>query len=377
MENIKIEWSSEINELYEKIIAQIPEMFRSMVAPLLYKTAEEKCFDRNSAKINESDLVTALLEITPEPFKPGTIDNLENLGIDIQKYIKSTDLILLQEDIIKAANIADVPYDENIIHNILAKYKDVFSKHSVIFRTTTKPKGKRKLSVRCLNVPRDPYPTAISEHFITRDDVLDNLYPELKSRFPIFEYGIDMDVEYGLSKIWLVLIPQPIEEIYSLGSMPKSIVNHADYFSKYGFGTIDGLGLDFRNKTMNLYFLENPGNFKPDEIAEMIGDIGLRVPSQEILEYCSRCIPIYFTFSWDSNKIERLCFGVFTLDSSQIPTHLHPLIGDYIKQAPFLSKKHNFVYSFTFARTIDDYVKIENEYIGSVIEHMYRSHERK
>lgn len=87
MEN-KIEWKPEVYELFNKIVVQVPEMFRPMVKPLLHETAVKKCLDRNASQTNEADLVTALLEITPGPFKTEAIDNLKSLGIDVQRYIK-------------------------------------------------------------------------------------------------------------------------------------------------------------------------------------------------------------------------------------------------------------------------------------------------
>jgi radical SAM protein with 4Fe4S-binding SPASM domain len=87
-----MDWQPEVHVLYEKIVAQIPEMFRAAVQPLLYETAQKKCVDRNAGYVNEADLITALFDITPEPFKATSIDNLKALGVDVNRYIELQDI---------------------------------------------------------------------------------------------------------------------------------------------------------------------------------------------------------------------------------------------------------------------------------------------
>jgi radical SAM protein with 4Fe4S-binding SPASM domain len=83
-----MEWESNVYAMYEKITDKIPETFRPMVKPLLLETAEKKCLERNAAYVNEADLITALFDITPEPFKAESSENLRSLGVDVQRYVK-------------------------------------------------------------------------------------------------------------------------------------------------------------------------------------------------------------------------------------------------------------------------------------------------
>lgn len=87
-----MEWESKIHSLYESIVARIPIPFRSMVKPLLRETAEKKCRLRNSSHINEADLITALMDITPGPFKSQMTGALEDVGIDVARYAELTDI---------------------------------------------------------------------------------------------------------------------------------------------------------------------------------------------------------------------------------------------------------------------------------------------
>ena len=83
-----MEWQSEVCVLYETIVAQVPDTFRAMVGPMLHETAEKKCIQRNASYVNEADLITALFDITPEPFKAESIENLLALGVDVQRYVE-------------------------------------------------------------------------------------------------------------------------------------------------------------------------------------------------------------------------------------------------------------------------------------------------
>ena len=83
-----MDWEPEVFELFNKLIATVPETFRTMVKPMLKETAEKKCLERNAAYVNEADLITALFDITPEPFKAESIANLQALGVDVERYIE-------------------------------------------------------------------------------------------------------------------------------------------------------------------------------------------------------------------------------------------------------------------------------------------------
>ena len=83
-----MDWEPEVFELFNKLIATVPETFRAMVKPMLKETAEKKCLERNAAYVNEADLITALFDITPEPFKAESIANLQALGVDVERYIE-------------------------------------------------------------------------------------------------------------------------------------------------------------------------------------------------------------------------------------------------------------------------------------------------
>ncbi|MFX1442899.1 MAG: radical SAM protein [Promethearchaeota archaeon] len=87
-----MEWSNEINELFNKIMALTPEMFRKSIKPMWREAAEKTARLRNSGYISKDDLLSSLFEITPEAFKPTVANDLNKLGIDTQRYIKLSEI---------------------------------------------------------------------------------------------------------------------------------------------------------------------------------------------------------------------------------------------------------------------------------------------
>jgi hypothetical protein len=278
-----------------------------------------------------------------------------------------TDLQQLCDDIVKTAYIADVPYDLDTIWRVLNTYKDFFAGSSVAFRTTTKAKEHRGLNVRYveLGVQHDPYRMALSDGLLVRQaHPMDDLLPEFQSRFPILGYGVDFEVTYGLEKIWTFFsyVRQTVESLFSLSNLPDGIRDYAAYFARHDLRSINVLGIDYRHRSMNLYFpMEEPNSFPQDKIAAMIADLNFEVPPEEILTYCSMANPVYFTFSWDTSRIERICFAIVTSDHKLIPRHLDPLIERFFVNVPFSNSDRTFIFNPTFSPN-GYYLKIENDY---------------
>lgn len=83
-----MEWEPGVQDLYEGIVAGVPEMLRSMVRGLLIETARKQSRERTAASVSEGDLVTALFEITPDPFKTQCTDQLRALGVNVERYVE-------------------------------------------------------------------------------------------------------------------------------------------------------------------------------------------------------------------------------------------------------------------------------------------------
>jgi radical SAM protein with 4Fe4S-binding SPASM domain len=83
-----MDWSNELKELFEKIMALTPEMFRTSIKPMWFEAAEKTARLRNSGYVSKDDLLSSLFEITPQAFQPTVVKDLESLGIETNRYVK-------------------------------------------------------------------------------------------------------------------------------------------------------------------------------------------------------------------------------------------------------------------------------------------------
>jgi hypothetical protein len=293
----------------------------------------------------------------------GLSGSMESLARPAPRFRHATDLGKLRADIRKAAELAEVPYDEGVVERTFAVFMDFFCGSNVTFATNTAPQGKRRLAVRYVEfqVPHDPYAMALSAGLFKQEGhPIECLMRELQAKEDLLGYGTDLSVDYGIAKIWVFLRQHPeIEALCGrLPSLPAGVGMNLGFFGKHGLRHVMLIALDFRNHTINVYFMvKRPGVLSPDTVAAMLGESELRVPSREMLGYCAKASICYFTFSWDSTRIERACFCVTEEDESKIPTHLDPLLERYVR---------SFIYNITPTRD-GVYVKIENDYVNSMI----------
>ena len=83
-----MEWTKESQELYNKFTSHLPLAFKPVVKPLIKKSAEKRSLDRNSTTVELADLITGLIDATPEQFYGGAISTLKDMGVEVEKYIK-------------------------------------------------------------------------------------------------------------------------------------------------------------------------------------------------------------------------------------------------------------------------------------------------
>jgi len=288
------------------------------------------------------------------------------------------DLEKMSDDIVISAEIAGVHYKKEIIDHILKIYEKSFE-HALVpvtFRTTTKASEKRGLNIRYVDfwTTHNPYEMALSNEMLKKTGhPIDDLYEEIQKNYPVMGYGIDFGVGNGFEKIWPFFaphIPQSIEKAYTMSSLPPSVKESAAFYKKFDLNHFALFAIDYHNRSTNVYFMTSAvGKFSAEKIKAMISELGFKMPSQELIDYCTNAITLYCTYTWDSPQIERICFGILAQDEDEIPKHLNPLIETYSSKAPIIGEKRKFIYSVTFARQ-GDYIKIENDYSGTMVDFM-------
>jgi hypothetical protein len=83
----ELTWQDETREIFKKVIANTPEMFREIAEKMVKGSAEQKAAARNSHRVEEEDMVQAFLMETPAVFRDQMIADLKKRGIDINKYL--------------------------------------------------------------------------------------------------------------------------------------------------------------------------------------------------------------------------------------------------------------------------------------------------
>lgn len=383
-----MEWQTEVKQLYDNMVLKIPEALRPIVSPVLFEKTEERCSKRNGKEVAESDLIVALYEVTPPPFQPTMTADLESFGVDYEKYLllvkggfkHQTDLNQLVEDIKRIGEFTGVKCNEEVTWKALNAYKDFFSGSSISMRTTTKPVENRDISVRYveLMIPHnpDPYTTAINAGLLEKNDKpIHKMMAEIDEKHDILGYGVDVDVRKGLSKLWTLLVPSPIEAAYSMSTFPESVKKTADHFAKFGLNSYSLYALDFLHTTMNIYvMIKDASTATPEKYRAILEDLGFNSPSPEVIEKCCDARTIYYTFNWDSDVVERVCFGMVCFTKEEVPVQFHPIMKEFVDKAPFTSDLHRYIYSIAFSRK-GDYMKVENDYNGTMIELLLMSAE--
>lgn len=252
----------------------------------------------------------------------------------------------------ESARLLEVPCSREKVLPILSVYGDALAEAVIAFRVATGARHVGELDCR-FTVPRhiDPLALAMSNGFIARTDhPVGALLSDIGEHCSIDSYGIDFGVVRGFKKIWLVLPRDDLQRVSNLAgvpSMPRSLGENIDFFARHNLGDTAGLlGIDYRNKTVNVYFGEQPAEcFKPETIRSMIREIEQAEPSEQMLRLGQRAFGIYVTLNWDSAKLERICFAVATTDPAELPVRLDPKIERFVRHIRRSDSGRKFVYA--------------------------------
>ena len=376
-----MDWLPEIKKLFDGMVEKIPEVVRPIVKPALIEAAEKKCAERGGTAVTEVDFVVGMFEVTPPAFQPTMIADLESFGIPYDKYLAkvdsdfkcNTDLDQLVEDMVKLGEFTGVKINPDVIWKPLKAFSQFYIGSPVSIRTTNKPVEKRDVSVRYVELMHphnpDPYTTAINEGLIEKNGhPIHKMIVEAIDSFDIMGYGVDIDGRFGMSKIWPFVVPGTIDPIFKMKHIPESMKKYEDYFNKHGLTIFSLFAFDFPSKTTNIYFmLRRPSKSTYESCVALVEDLGFKIASKEIMDGCVDAAHLNYTFRWDSDHVERLCFGITCDDYKEIPVHLDPIMKEFVDNTPLQAEKKKFIWGVTFTPN-GFYYKIENDYNGTMVD---------
>ncbi len=84
---MKIDWQPDVKDLFERLMAGVPEDFRSTAAEANQDLAESLATERGSASVEKKDLVMAVIKNAPPFAQPMVFDNLRSCGVDPEEYV--------------------------------------------------------------------------------------------------------------------------------------------------------------------------------------------------------------------------------------------------------------------------------------------------
>ncbi|WP_336246615.1 aromatic prenyltransferase [Streptomyces cupreus] len=267
----------------------------------------------------------------------------------------------------KSAGLLDVTASPEVVRPVLAAFEDELPQAVIAFRVATNAKHEGDFDAR-FTLPKevDPYEVALSKGLMEKPEhPIGTLLSDLQQLCPIDSYGIDFGVTSGFKKIW-VYFPagehETLERLTSLPSMPASLAENLDFFTRYGMADkVDVIGIDYRSRTMNAYLRAPAECYEQETVLAMHRDIGLPSPSEQMFNFCAKAFGIYTTHNWDSPDIERISYGVKTENPMAYFARLGTKIEHFVKSVPYGVDDPKMVYA-AVTSSGEEYYKLQSYY---------------
>lgn len=274
----------------------------------------------------------------------------------------------LHSAIDEAAGLLEVDYERGDVLRILNLYGGELADAVVAFRVSTGEGRAGELDCR-FTIPDglDPYQLAVDNGLLEKDGhPVSRLLAELSARCPVDGYGIDFGVVGGFKKIWAVLPRTQLQDVRTLAalpSMPRSLAASLDFIDRHGLGgTVGLLGVDYRHRTVNIYFGEPPaGGIAPESVRAMLREVDQAEPSEQMLRLGRQAFGVYVTLDWDSPAITRVCFAVATTDPASLPVQLDDRIRQFVRHVQRADPETRFVYAVA-SQPDGEYYKLQSYY---------------
>jgi hypothetical protein len=242
----------------------------------------------------------------------------------------------------ESSRLLDVACSRDKVVPILTAYEDALAESVVVFSMATGKSHAGELDYSFVMMPKDidPYALALSNGLTAETDHPVGALPaDIDERCPVESYGADFGVVGGFKKTYSVFPVddlQAVPKLADIPSMPRSVAENASLFARYGLDDkVKMIGIDYERRTMNLYFAMLPAELRePETILSMLREIGLPEPSEQLLEFAQKAFSLYPTLSWDSSKIERLCFAAITPGSVEFHPDIDPEVEQFARSAP-------------------------------------------
>ncbi|WP_405791518.1 aromatic prenyltransferase [Streptomyces sp. NBC_01506] len=241
----------------------------------------------------------------------------------------------------KSAHLVGAPFSREKVWPILSAYRDGFDTGGAILSLQAGERAEEvEYSVQVSPGVGDPYARALAGGFVPETDhPVATLLQDIKERVPTSEYYIDCGIVGGFKKIYANFPhdPRRVSDLSDIASMPPAVAGNSDFFGRYGLQDVVLIGVDYRRRTMNLYFqlpAGTAGDLDPKTVLAMLRETGMREPDEDLLAYAGKAYRVYATVGWDSPEIRRISFAPSprrSLDLSELPARLEPGFEEFMR----------------------------------------------
>nr|Q2L6E3.1 RecName: Full=Furaquinocin biosynthesis prenyltransferase; AltName: Full=6-linalyl-2-O,3-dimethylflaviolin synthase; AltName: Full=7-geranyloxy-5-hydroxy-2-methoxy-3-methylnaphthalene-1,4-dione synthase [Streptomyces sp. KO-3988]BAE78975.1 cloQ homologue [Streptomyces sp. KO-3988]BAF02319.1 prenyltransferase homolog [Streptomyces sp. KO-3988] len=279
----------------------------------------------------------------------------------------AVDVASVYSAIEKSAGLLDVTAAREVVWPVLTAFEDVLEQAVIAFRVATNARHEGDFDVR-FTVPEevDPYAVALSRSLIAKTDhPVGSLLSDIQQLCSVDTYGVDLGVKSGFKKVW-VYFPagehETLARLTGLTSMPGSLAGNVDFFTRYGLADkVDVIGIDYRSRTMNVYFAAPSECFERETVLAMHRDIGLPSPSEQMFKFCENSFGLYTTLNWDTMEIERISYGVKTENPMTFFARLGTKVEHFVKNVPYGVDTQKMVYA-AVTSSGEEYYKLQSYY---------------
>jgi hypothetical protein len=274
----------------------------------------------------------------------------------------------------ESCRLLNIPCQRDKIWPVLTAYQYTLAEDALIVFTTGTGSHAGELDYT-LTLPAEvnPYALARSNEFTAETGhPVGALLSDIRDRCPIRGYAIDCEVNGGFNKTYSFFPTDDLPTVSTLAgisSMPGGLAENAGFLARYGLDDdVSMLSIDYERRSVNVYFGRLPAEaVEPESVLSMLRELGLREPTEQSLELIRKSFAIYPTFSWDSPKIDRICFAVITQDPTGLPARvlsgrIEPEVEEFAKRSPCADDgARTLVYGITLSAH-EEYYKVGSYY---------------
>ncbi|WP_078899998.1 aromatic prenyltransferase [Streptomyces sp. SBT349] len=244
----------------------------------------------------------------------------------------------------ETARLLEAPCSRDTVVPILTAYGDPISEVGIHFNVTTGAGRTGELDFTFTVPPTidDPYAHALANGLVeATDHPVGSLLSDFRERCAVNEYLVDCGVVGGFRKVY-VHFPRELQsasELADIPSMPRAVAENAGFFARHGLDNVAMLGIDYQNKTLNLYFQLSPESpLEPKTILAMLREAGLPEPNEGMLDFARKAFRVNVTLGWDTSEIVRIALAQAPargLDPSVLSAPIEPKFERFLRNTPY------------------------------------------